>query len=105
MSPLAVFLRTLSRSSAIVLGIAFVVINPSLEWSTRGMRSATAQNSDVERAVDALVAALKDSDAGVRRQATVALGQMKNRRACRSILTSTSNRSCTPARESHRAST
>ena len=33
MSPLAVFFRTLSRSSAICLGIGLVIVNPPLEWS------------------------------------------------------------------------
>ena len=83
MSPLAVFFRTLSRSSAICLGVGFAIVNPSFEWSpgqtnalTTEMRmtGVTAQNSPSERAVDGLILALKDSDAGVRRQAAIALG-------------------------------
>ena len=33
MSPLAVFFRTLSRSSAICLGIGLVIVNPPFDWS------------------------------------------------------------------------
>ena len=90
MSPLAVFFRTLSRSTAICLGVGFAVVNPSLEWSpgrpnalTPQMRmtGVTAQNSPNERAVDGLIFALKDSDAGVRRQAAIALAGMQSPRA------------------------
>jgi hypothetical protein len=62
MSPLAVFVRTLSRSSAICLGIALVVVSPSFDWSPT--RAARAQKSPVEAAVDGLIVALKDTDAG-----------------------------------------
>ena len=33
MSPIAVFFRTLSRSSAICLGIGLVIVNPPFDWS------------------------------------------------------------------------
>ncbi len=33
MSPLAVFFRTLSRSSAICIGIGLVIVNPPFDWS------------------------------------------------------------------------
>ena len=84
MSPLAVFFRTLSRSTAVCLGVGLAIVNPSLEWSpgrpnalTPQMRitGVTAQKSPNERAVDGLIIALKDSDAGVRRQAAIALGR------------------------------
>ena len=79
MSPFAVFFRTLSRSSAICLGIGMIVINPPLEWSPgRAMTQVrltgvTAQKSPNEAAIDGLIGALKDSDAGVRKHAALAL--------------------------------
>ena len=84
MSPLTVFLKTLAKSSAIFLGVGLIFLNPSLEWS--GSRAVTAQKSPAEAAVDALTAALKDSDAGVRKQATFALGQMKTSRAVPALI-------------------
>ena len=60
MSPLAVFFRTLSRSTAICLGVGFAVVNPSFDWSPGRtnaltteprMTGVTAQNSPSERAV------------------------------------------------------
>ena len=42
MSPLAVFFRTLSRSSAICLGVGLVIVNPSLEWSPNWAKSDDA---------------------------------------------------------------
>ena len=45
MSPLAVFFRTLSRSSAICLGVGFAIVNPSLEWSP-GARADAADADD-----------------------------------------------------------
>ncbi len=84
MSPFAVFFRTLSRSSAICLGVALVIVNPSFEWSSS--RSARAQKSPKEAAVDGLIAALKDTDAGVRRQAAGALGEVGNARAVPALI-------------------
>ena len=88
MSPLAVFFRTLSRSSAICLGIGLVIVNPPFDWSPgRAMTSAarltgvTAQKSPNEAAIDGLIGALKDSDAGVRRQAALALGELRSPRS------------------------
>ena len=86
MSPLAVFFRTLSRSSAICLGVGLAIVNPAWERSPTsqasvGMRAqmefagVTAQNSPTEAAIDGLIFALKDSDAGVRRQAATALAR------------------------------
>jgi hypothetical protein len=83
MSPLAVFCRALSRSSAIGLGIGLVIVNPPLDWSPSRpnaqmtqmrLTRVTAQNSPTEAAIEGLIAALDDSDAGVRRQAACAIG-------------------------------
>ena len=71
MRPLTVFFRTLSESSAIFVGAGFIILHPSLDWSP-GRRRATAQSGDrchraeepAEAAIDGLIAALKDSDAG-----------------------------------------
>ena len=94
MSPLAVFFRTLSRSSAICIGIGLVIVNPPLDWSPgRALTDAaqltgvTAQKSPNEAALDGLIAALKDSDDGVRRQAAIALGQTRDRAAVEALIT------------------
>src|SRR4029450_3264706 len=84
MSPLAVFFRTLSRSSAICLGVALAIVHPSLEWSPA--RGVTAQKSPSEAALDGLILALKDSDEGVRRQAAIALGELRNTRAVPALI-------------------
>ena len=84
MSPLTVFFRTLIKSSALFLGVGVVFLNPSLDWSARsagGHAGVTAQKSPTEAAVDGLIAALSDSDAGVRRQAAYALGELRSGRA------------------------
>ena len=84
MSPVAVFIRTLLKSSAIFIGAAAIFLHPSLEWrpaaALGGGTSVGAQQSGSEAAVDALIIALKDSDAGVRREAARALAQMDSRR-------------------------
>ena len=49
MTPLAVFIRTFLRTSAIVVGVTTVFLNPPLEWSAGS--AATAQKSPVESAV------------------------------------------------------
>ena len=68
MSTLTVFVRTLMKSSAIFMGAGHMMLHPSLN-----MRSGTAARSPRSRArakgADGLIGALKDSDAGVRRQA------------------------------------
>src|SRR5215218_358605 len=76
MSPLTVFLRTLAKSTAIFLGAGAIFLNPALEMS--GGRAETA--------ADMLIAALKDSDAGVRRQAAHSLGQMRSARAVPALI-------------------
>ena len=70
MTPLAVFVRTLMRTSAIFIGVTAVMLHPSLEWRSSGngtQQSAsradglgvTAQQSPTEAAIDALVGALQ----------------------------------------------
>ena len=43
MSPLAVFFRTLSRSTAICLGVGFAIVNPSFEWSPGQTNALTTE--------------------------------------------------------------
>src|SRR5262245_39990300 len=92
MTPLAVFVRTLLKTSAIFIGVMTVVLHPSLEWSrasglsTPSAPVVTARQSPAEQAVDGLVAALKDTDAGVRRQAAAALGEIGNARAVTGLM-------------------
>ncbi len=73
MSPLTVFVRTLLKSSAICFGIAIAVVQPTV----RPPR-AIAQKSPSQAATDGLIAALKDSDAGVRAHVATALGSLGN---------------------------
>src|SRR5687768_16023962 len=93
MTPLVVFVRTLMKTSAIFIGVAAVMLHPSLEWSAssttqqtsaeeaRDGLGVTAGQAPAEAAIDGLVGALKDVDAGVRRQAAAALGEIGNARA------------------------
>jgi len=86
MSPLAVFVRTLLRTSAIFIGTMLVFLHPPSEWSAgritlAGERTVTAAKSGSEMAVDALIGVINDSDAGVRRQAAASLGTIANPRA------------------------
>ena len=85
MTPLTVFLRTLARSSAIFLGAGFIVMHPPLDMPSPVGGSVTAQKSPAEAALDGLVAALKDPDAGVRREAARALGRLGDSRAAVSL--------------------
>jgi hypothetical protein len=98
MSPLTVFIRTLAKSTAIFLGAGLIFLNPSLEvtglselkrLSTGGSiggLGVTAQKSPAEQAVDALIGALKDTDAGVRRQAAHTLGEMHSAQAVPALM-------------------
>jgi HEAT repeat protein len=89
MSPVTVFFRTLLKSSAIFIGTAAIFLHPSLDWRGRAMNERTtvdAQQGPAEAAVDGLIAALKDSDAGVRRAAADALGELDNRRAVPALI-------------------
>ena len=89
MTPLTVFVRTLMKTSAIFIGApssSFIRrSNGRVERPVRSgrlTRSASPQGrAPAEAAIDGLVGALKDSDAGVRRQAAAALGELGNARA------------------------
>src|SRR5229473_2506993 len=89
MSPVTVFFRTLLKSSAIFVGAAAIVLNPGLEWRSASQATGSAlrgtivgaQQAGSEAAIDGLVAALKDTDAGVRRAAVNALAELNSRRA------------------------
>ena len=86
MSPLAVFVRTLLRTSAVFIGTTIVFLHPPSEWSAgrramAGGRTVTAAKSGSEMAVDALIGIMNDCDAGVRRQAAASLGTIANPRA------------------------
>lgn len=84
MTPFAVFVRTLLKTSAIFIGTTFVFLNPPMEWSAG--RAVTAQKSPAENAIDGLLGALKDPDSDVRAQAAWALGQMRAKRAVPALL-------------------
>ena len=80
MSPIAVFVRTLLKSSAIFIGAAAIFLQPAARVALGARRPArrAARRSAPARAgneamVDGLIALLKDTDAGVRRQAVRAL--------------------------------
>jgi hypothetical protein len=79
MTPLAVFIRTLLRTSAIFIGTTMVFLHPPSEWA--GGRTVSAVPAGREMAVDALIAVMNDSDAGVRRQVAASLGTSANPRA------------------------
>src|SRR6476620_7927175 len=97
MSPITVFFRTLFKTSAIFIGFMAIMLHPSLEWTSTPPTAASksmdlrmprvsAGQSPREGAVDALVGALKDNDAGVRRQAAAALGEIGNARAVAGLM-------------------
>lgn len=73
MTPLSFFLRTLRRTSAILLGVTIVLVHPSLRWQGQAVR---AQKSPAAAAVDGLTAALRDDDARVRSAAAAALDEI-----------------------------
>jgi HEAT repeat protein len=79
MSPVTVFFRTLLKSSAIFVGAAAIFLHPSLDWrsgATAERTSVGAQQRLSESAVNGLIGALSDTDAGVRKQAAHALGSL-----------------------------
>src|SRR3982750_4049140 len=86
MSPVTVFVRTLLKTSALFIGFTTVMLHPSLEMTSGSQVKVTAGQSPQEGAVDGLVGALKDSDAGVRRQAAAALGEIGNARAVSGLI-------------------
>lgn len=71
MTPLAVFFRTLSRTSALFIGTMVVFLHPPLDWHTGS--SVTAVKGPRQATVDGLVYALRDPDASVRRAVVKAL--------------------------------
>src|SRR5258708_26048752 len=88
MSPVTVFFRTLLKSSAIFIGAATIGLNPALERrpATQATRSAPrgsivgAQHAASEAPIDRLIAALKDTDAGVPRAPVNAAARVNHRR-------------------------
>jgi HEAT repeat protein len=84
MTPLSVFVKALMKSSAISLGIAIGVVQPSFDFGPP--RQATAHQSPTEGAIDGLLVALRDPDPGVRRYAAGALGRLRARRAVPALI-------------------
>lgn len=76
MTPLAVFVRTLMKTSAIFLGASWIVLHPSLDWLSRAS-SVTAQQGPRDAALAGLRLALADQDPMVRRQAATALARIR----------------------------
>jgi HEAT repeat protein len=76
MTPFAVFVRTLMKTSAIFLGATWIVLHPSLDWSARSA-DVTAQMGPREAAQAGLRLALADQDPAVRRQAASALARIR----------------------------
>src|SRR5688500_3899249 len=88
MSPITVFFRTLLKSSAIFLGVTAIFLHPQLEWRSASTQSVVgAGQSPKEEMVDKLIEALKDSDAGVRRQVALTLARLNNPRALPALMT------------------
>jgi HEAT repeat protein len=87
MSPLTVFVRALLKSSAICFGVAIALVEPSFDGSPS--RPAVAHQSPVQEAIDGLIDALKDPDPGVRRNAAVALGELRSARAVPALIDAT----------------
>jgi HEAT repeat protein len=85
MTPLTVFVRTAVKTSAIFIGTMTVFLHPSLEWRSPHV-GVTALQSPDNTVIDGLIGALKDKDAGVRREAASALGQLGNARAVPALI-------------------
>jgi hypothetical protein len=79
MNAATVFVRTLLKTSAIFIGTTVVFLHPPLDWSPG--RTVSAVQSPAEMALNGLIGALDDSDAGVRRQAAASLGTIGDARA------------------------
>ena len=84
MSPMTVFVRALLKSSAICLGVALAIVQPSFGGGPP--RRAVAQQSPTQAAIDGLVEALRDPDPGVRRNAAIALGELRAAKISRQAL-------------------
>ena len=74
MTPMAVFIRTLSRTSAIFLGTAMIFLHPPLDWTPR-RAAVSATQSPAQSALDGLVVLLADKEVNVRRVAAYALAR------------------------------
>jgi hypothetical protein len=86
MSATTFFVRTLFKTTAIFIGVTAVFMHPTLDWSA-ARTGVTAHKSPYNAAVDGLIGALEDTDAGVRRQAALALGRIGDRAALRALAT------------------
>jgi HEAT repeat protein len=71
MTPVAVFFKTLSRTSAIFIGTAAMFLHPPLDWGSG--RSVAALKGPRQATIDTLVGAMRDPDASVRREVARAL--------------------------------
>lgn len=71
MTPLAVFFKTFSRTSAVFIGVALVFLHPPLDWGAS--RAVTAVKGPRQATIDSLSLALRDPDVGVRRAVAKAL--------------------------------
>jgi HEAT repeat protein len=81
MRPLTVFFRTLLKSSAIFIGTAAIFLHPQLDFRSPAPIAVGARQAAREQMIDDLIAALKDSDAGVRRQVARTLAQLNSTKA------------------------
>ena len=71
MTPLAVFFRTLSRTSAVFIGAAVIFLHPPLDWGTT--RTVSAGKGPRQATIDSLVGAMRDPNVSVRREVARAL--------------------------------
>ena len=83
MTPMAVFVRTLLKTSAIFIGTTVIFLHPPLDWSPA--RTVTAQQSPADAAIEALVVALHDSDRHVRRTTAASLARLAHPRSLRAL--------------------
>ena len=68
----------------VLLSVAIAIIQPSFDGGPS--RRAVAQQSPVQAAIDGLVNALTDPDPGVRRNAAIALGELRSARAVPALI-------------------
>lgn len=71
MTPLSVFFKTLSRTSAVFIGTALVFLHPPLDWGRS--KAVTAVKGPRQATIESLSLAMRDPDAGVRRAVAKAL--------------------------------
>ena len=86
MTPLAVFIRTLMKTSAIFIGATWIVLHPSLDWSASRTTSVTAEQGQREAELAGLRSALTDQDPTVLTQATWGLGAIGVSSASQALL-------------------